>query len=298
MNSSIWKKIKLIICVVYGLFIKYLVDINLLNYGFGLNQNIKREKKVIVSLTSYGRRVDKIVKYTIISILRQTYKPDLIILWLDSWQWNDNNIPICLRELTKYGLTIRYSDMKLKSYKKLVHAISEYPNDIIITVDDDMFYRYDTIERLVNAYEDNPNRIYTNLAHQILFNGENLLPYNQWKHDQKNIKGGCTFMLGVGACLYTSHLLHEDLTNYLLYTKLAPNADDVWFFFMALLKNTPRVALNYTGNTLYPLDLIYQYRHSNSSLNAMNCGLSQNDAQIRNVMDYYHITSSDIINSK
>lgn len=47
----------------------------------GLNRS-PRAEKVIVSLTSYKPRI-KDVKYTIYSLLNQTFAPDKLILWLD-----------------------------------------------------------------------------------------------------------------------------------------------------------------------------------------------------------------------
>ena len=102
-------------------------------------------------------------------------------------------------------------------------------------------------------------------------------------------------MLGVGACLYKKELLHEDVTNYSLFTKLSPKADDVWFYFMAILKHTPRKALAYSGSLCYHLDLLYQIRHPEASLMSDNCGGSQNDVQINNVIKHYNINVADLM---
>ena len=49
-----------------------------------------RNEEIVVSLTSFGRRVSQnVVYYTIISILKQTVKPNRIILWLDKDKWNE-----------------------------------------------------------------------------------------------------------------------------------------------------------------------------------------------------------------
>ena len=55
-------------------------------------------------MTSYGRRVAAVLPYTIISLLRQTYKPDRIVLWLDDEHWNDNNLPALLKRLKAHAL--------------------------------------------------------------------------------------------------------------------------------------------------------------------------------------------------
>ena len=49
------------------------------------------------------------------------------------------------------------------------------------------------------------------------------------------------------------------------------------------------------GYVYIPLDVFYQYIHKEASLSATNCKESQNDPQIRAVMDYYHLMGSDLI---
>ena len=53
---------------------------------YGLNCN-KRSQKVIVSLTSYPKRINT-VWITIETLLRQSFKPDKIILWLATDQFD------------------------------------------------------------------------------------------------------------------------------------------------------------------------------------------------------------------
>ena len=118
-----------------GEIYKYLIDAHILRPYKKPTNPSHGTPKVIVSLTTYGRRVRK-VHYTIISLLRQSYKPDMVILWLDNENWNDQNLPNTLLKLKEKGLTIKYC-ADLKSYKKLIPALMEYPDSIIVTCDDD-----------------------------------------------------------------------------------------------------------------------------------------------------------------
>ena len=74
----------------------------------GVNNN-KRDTKVIVSLTSFPARIDT-VYITIRSILMQSLKPDIIILWLAQEQFpeKEKELPYNLLKLKKYGLTIEW----------------------------------------------------------------------------------------------------------------------------------------------------------------------------------------------
>ena len=47
--------------------------------------------------------------------------------------------------------------------------------------------------------------------------------------------------------------------------------------------------------SIFRWTFFYQYIHKEASLSATNCKESQNDPQIRAVMDYYHLMGSDLI---
>lgn len=281
-----------------GEFIKFMVRYRLFYISYGLNNTENRKEKVIVSLTSYGRRVSKVVPYTIVSILRQTYKPDKIILWLDSENWNDSNLPAELSKLKYYGLEIIYCS-DIKSYTKLIPALEKYPNDIIITCDDDMFYKRKMIEGLIKAYKKNPSRVYCHRAHKPIFNSSGeLKPYLDWDIETSDFLSDNVFATGVGGCLYKKSFFYKDICRNDLFMKLAPNADDVWFYFMEVLQKTPRVVLSNSKckSIYYPLDFFYQYFHKNASLYSSNCLEEKNDLQIKSVMEYYNLKFSDLRN--
>lgn len=63
----------------------------------------------------------------------------------------------------------------LKSYKKLVPALQEFPHDILITADDDLFYEPEWLEKLYNAYLENPQIIHCHRAHYIQLNADGSL---------------------------------------------------------------------------------------------------------------------------
>lgn len=279
----------ILLASLYGAIIKFLCQIRIIRPKDGLNK-IERDKKLVVSLTSYGRRVSKTVGFTIISLLRQTYKPDEIILWLDNVNWNENNIPSILKRLTKYGLTIMFCE-DIRSYKKLIPTLKIRSERLIVTTDDDVFYRKDTIERLVKKYKENPIRVYCHYAHGIKLNNDNTIAsYTEWEENVNGTTGPFVFPVGEGCVLYDPDLLYKDITNEGLFTKLAPIADDVWFYFMEVLNHTECYQLKSIYKVPYwPLDFFYQHFHQGSSLRDNNVGENMNDKQIQNVVDYYGV---------
>ena len=156
------KKIIQLKRVVKGYLFKWSCDY----FGFGKVNIVTitdRTPQLIVSLTSYGRRVADIVPYTLVSLLKQTVMPDRIILWLDKESWNDENIPKKLQQLIKYGIEIRFCK-DIRSYTKLVPTLTLYPEDVIVTVDDDVIYKRDVVENLYSSYLKDSSKIYCNHA--------------------------------------------------------------------------------------------------------------------------------------
>lgn len=255
-----------------------------------LNKQRKEgEEKVIVSLTSYGRRVNDVLAFSIYSLLSQTYRPDEIVLWLDCDNWSDEKLPKRLKRLKEKGLlTVRYCE-DLRSFKKLIPALEAYSNDIIITVDDDLYCRWDMVERLVEAHKQYPGCIITHRAHRPYVEGNKFSKYNTWDDSISDESQGFVFPTGGAGCLYKKEYLYEDICRKELFMKLTPLADDVWFYFMEVLKGTKQIVLKRKGYVYIGLDNFYQYFHNHSSLASMNCHENQNDIQIRNVMEHYNL---------
>lgn len=148
----------------------------------GLNRS-PRPEKVIVSLTSYKPRIND-VKYTIYSLLNQTFPPDKLILWLDedSFPQREKNLPRDLLKLKSFGLTIDWCE-NLRPYKKLIPALEKYPEDIIVTADDDIFYRPDWLKILYDEHTENPDCIVAHYNNRIrIDNLGEIYPFSSWHH--------------------------------------------------------------------------------------------------------------------
>ncbi len=291
--NVILRKLRSLSLGIFGEIVKIGCDLGLVRPLYKVSASNGGSRKVVVSLTSYGTRVKRVLKYTVISLLRQKYRPDEIIVWLDNENWNEGNLPAGIAGLKKYGVKICFSD-DIRSYKKLVPTLMEYPDDIIITCDDDVFYRNMLVKKLVDAYNNDPTQVYAARGHRMLFDGNgNLMPYNNWENSVSDMGGHNIFATGEGGCLYSRDLLYKDICNRSLFMDLAPKADDVWFYFMELLNNTKCKVLKKEGPRYYPVDFFYQKLHSNSRLSAQNCNESMNDVQIANVISHYGFSKEE-----
>lgn len=274
---------------VRGYIYKWMVDGRLLSVP-SLNENVGKEKSnVIVSLTSYGRRVsDCVVYYTLVSLLRQSVQPKRIILWLDQNEWSSETMPQPLASLQSKGVEYRYVK-NLRSFKKLVPALIDYPEDTIITVDDDVVYHKDTLRQLQDAHKKDPKAICSLSSVTPMLKDGIPSGYEKWKTITDDRTGAeDIFAIGVGGVLYPPHSLHSDVTNEELFMQLCPMADDIWFWYCAKRLNTPRIAIKKHGEDL-SFDALYQYFHQGAALTHSNRFEHQNDKQFRQVYDYFKV---------
>jgi len=109
------------------------------------------EERVIVSLTTYSKRISNI-PVVLDSIFAQTRIPDKVVLNLAYEDVIPENVQ---RYIDIHSVDInRVSDTKV--YKKLIPTLKKYPDDCIITIDDDFIYPSGMIEDFVSVHNQYP----------------------------------------------------------------------------------------------------------------------------------------------
>ena len=193
------------------------------------------KKKIIVSLTSFPERIAT-VHQAIETLLNQSMPPDMVVLWLAEEQFptKEKELPAELMEQTKRGLKIGWCK-DLKSYKKLIPTLKQYPDDIIITADDDLLFSPNMIECLYNDYKQNPQYIHCHRNTMISFVKEdkiNIVPGGRSTYPTPTYLHK---LCGGAGCLYPPRCLFKDVVNEELFLKLVPTNDDIWFWLMGCL---------------------------------------------------------------
>ena len=203
---------------------------------FGLTIE-KRNPQLIVSLTTFPARIN-IIHKTINTLLQQTVKPDKLILWLAEEQFlnKEKDLPETLLKLKEFGLEIKWCE-DLRSYKKLVPTLREFPDDIIVTADDDLYYQQDWLESLYSAYLKDSKNIYTRRACAVKRKRYyySVIPHYANQDYKPNYSNQ---LMGGAGTLYPPNSLHRDVLNTENIKNLIPTYDDIYFWAMALLNET------------------------------------------------------------
>ena len=240
-------------------------------------------RRLIVSLTTYPKRIG-LIPQVLDSIYAQTRKPDEIVLWLAPEQFpeREKELPDRLLELKKDGkLTIRWCD-DLKAHKKYFFAMQEYPEDLIVTVDDDLTYSKDTLAALYNSYLLYPEAVSTVRAHLIVIDeDQRILPYQSWIQETDACMHEPSMQLmatGGAGVLYPPHLFRKEFFDPQAVMENSLYADDLWLKAMQLASNVPVVVARPHEQLQYIPD------SQEEALYLFNVRQNQNDVQLENII--------------
>ena len=257
-----------------------------------------KQKKVIVSLTSFPAAIPY-AKEAITSILTGSALPDKVVLYLTFSQFEDSKIPTELLTLAKNNplFEIRNYNEEIRSYRKLIPALKDFPDAIIVTIDDDVLYHKNMLRDLLALHKQIPEAIIANRAKKIKLN----TPYRQWRKyrwyhslvkklnfNYKNIQ------TGVGGVLYPPNSLSQEMLNSKIFKEIAPTTDDIWFWAAAVANGTYVVPFPF-GKYNKPRGL---EKPKNLSLKTVNfkTGTDLNRAALEIILEKYPVVKKRIKN--
>lgn len=241
--------------------------------------SVEPYKGLIVSLTSFPARIDNVWQ-VVECMLRQSVRPEKIILWLSEQQFpNEESLPKSLRERIGDVFEVRFVSGDIRSHKKYYYAAREYGDKLVFLIDDDIYYPTDIIERSLAVYK--KNSVVCNYSREIVYddNGKHL-SYAKWQDNLKPRQGKDVFLGTGGGTLLKFSDMYSDVTNIDLALSLTPTADDVWINSMIRLANLDIVSIS--NGFFLPIE-----SNSRESLYSINLGQDMNDKQIEAVENHY-----------
>ena len=211
-----------------------------------------QERQVIVSMTSFPAAIPYAAR-AVQSILRGSVLPDKVVLYLTFSQFGEEGIPQELLQLSSDNpiFEIRNYDRDIRSYRKLIPALLDFPDAIVVTTDDDVAYHRHMLRDLLRLHEQMPQAVLAHRAKRIKPDK----PYRQWTKYRwfhflcrKIHSGFMNIQTGVGGVLYPPHSLKPEMLDVELFTQLAPTTDDIWFWAAAVANGTPIVPVPFGHN--------------------------------------------------
>lgn len=204
--------------------------------------------KVIVSMATIPCRKDRL-KENIPSFKNQTYPFDMLIInVLDNLTEEDYQFYEELKKMDS-RIVINKVDGKWRSCNKLIPTLKCYPDDIIITVDDDIYYPNECISTLMQQYEITPDCI---IAQEIsplkLERHKTYISYKLYMDVKLMQKEWGKYL--TGCCLFPPHVFDgTDIFDFDKMMELTGGThDELWFWVNSTLNGVQCVGLNYIRN--------------------------------------------------
>lgn len=248
----------------------------------------QKKSKLIVSLTSFPGAI-AYAPGAIRSIIEGSVKPDKIVLYVTLEQFGEEELPEAIKELERdYDIfEVRDYGRDIRSYRKLVPALADFPDDIIVTIDDDVAYHRDMLKSLLTLHEQYPDDIIAHRAKRIAVGK----PYKQWKKYRwyhflrKRIhRRYDNIQTGVGGVLYPPHSLRNEMIDTELFTRIAPTADDIWFWAAAVANGRRIIPVPFGYNK--PKGLGKPRELSLKTVN-FKSGTDRNSASLNTIIEEY-----------
>lgn len=195
--------------------------------------SVRGEVPVLVSLTSYGKRVAT-VAYAIESIAAGRARPRRLVLWLDDRAQYDHR-PVSLRRLEARGLEIRLTE-DWGPHKKYFPALPLALDDglALATADDDTLYPRSWLRRLSATARTAPDQVLCYRANVVQVDGEAMAPYATWPRCRSTESSVTRFATGVSGVWYPPAMLRALQDRGTAFVRYAPRADDIWLHWVAL----------------------------------------------------------------
>lgn len=214
----------------------------------------KRDIPIIVSLTSIPERLT-CVQYPIRCMLRQTVRPDKIVLYLDKDRLNDDMLPGELLALKKNGLEIVYVE-DLGPHTKYFYALQTYGDSYVVTIDDDQIYSSELIRKLLKAEKAHKGAVCARRTIKMYFTQSGIpYPYLSFRtiKDKAVYAGKDILALGVGGVLYPPHCMEHVGFEPEAMRKFAWHNDDIWLKAQELQRGVDVVKMKGMGNRFVPV---------------------------------------------
>jgi hypothetical protein len=242
------------------------------------------QSRLVVSVTSFPARIH-LVWRAIESIFQQDTKPARVVLVLSTEEFPDKVLPESVMAQCRRGLEVLWTARNLRAYTKLLPAKQAFPDEMIVTIDDDVVYEPWMLTKLVEASQAAPNVVIGHRGRVITGARNCMETYLNWPLADQSSPRSRVMLTGVGGVLYPPHAMAtETLLDYSTAKEICPLADDIWFWACTRLAGAPPLCL---GN--HHSRVIFDDTSETPRLSSLNVLGGMNDMQFKAVCDHFQL---------
>lgn len=178
--------------------------------------------KIAVSFTTWRER-DKFVPRMLDNFVKQTHKPDKIILWLSEDEYGGRNIPTHIKKYVDSKIIdVEWVKENIYSHKRY-ESLKKYKGWVNIFIDDDILYDTTYVEELYTSSIDYPNSVICYISNRMKYdkNGRKFLPITD------NPSTANYYLSGM-ACFPPYVFPMESFEHTELRDEISTKSDDCW----------------------------------------------------------------------
>lgn len=225
-----------------------------------------RRQLIIVSMTTIPNRQKRLMD-NLPALINQSFPYDKLIINIDDnlteedYKWYE--------DLKQYDprIEINKSESKWRSCNKLLPTLKKYPHDIIITLDDDVYYPKDTIKYLVEEHYKHPECIIAHEVNPIKINDDGSITYING-YDVKLLQVEWGKYLS-NCALFPPYSFDEDLFDYDKMMECTNGThDELWFWVQSTIHGVQCIGLNYVRS--FAPEMLEQYKEGEYCLSVLN----------------------------
>lgn len=268
-----------------------------LNFIIREQRTFKKSSNVHVSLTSYGKRLYKVFM-TIEMLFLQRTDIASVTLYISNEDMTQDQLPKTLKRLEKRGLSIRFVDENIRSYKKIYYSYLEHykePNNnaLLVTADDDVLYSDNWLQELVDASRENCGAVVAHRCHTITLD-KNGKPkaYREWngqhEYPNLNISDNLSMPTGIGGVLYPISALRGLEQQKEAFMELCGSADDLWLKCLTFYNGVYSMPVTPKKPVTFPDTLTFNTKRRGLALYNVHQG--GNDMQMKAAVDYFRLS--------
>jgi len=295
-------KIAFIKCCDYVCSFYTILELLIVDVGVSKSKAQKSDIKsplLIITLTSYHKRFSTLL-YTLKSLdnqkTKQTYEVHVHISLVDLKLKPQYKQRFKAIEGKSKVIKFFYYEENIYSYKKYYYTLTDNPDSVIITVDDDVIYPRYWLKKIISAHRKNPNCIVCYRGHYLQVDSEkNFKSYREIMSNQIACLEPSLKLLptGVSGVLYPPGSLDLSIAlDKSAFMNLAPKSDDFWLKLSSLSNDTPCIRVE-CYNKHFPhvpfsqLDSLANYNVSQAS--------KGNDEVLKNLFLHYPLEMNRLI---
>lgn len=245
--------------------------------------NKQRRQLVIVSMTTIPKRQKRLMD-NLPALINQSYMYDKLIINVDDnltdeeYQWYE--------DLKKYDarIEINKAEAKWRSCNKLLPTLKKYPHDLIITLDDDVFYPMDTIKCLMEEHYKHPDCVIAHEVNPIMIKDKFVTYLNGYDVKLMQVEWGKYLS---NCALFPPYTFENtDLYDYDKMMECTNGThDELWFWIQSTLHGVQCVGLNYVRS--FAPEMLQQYQEGEYCLSAFNNTDSKIDDYMQKINKMY-----------